>query len=189
MDVRLAWLVCFDVDIICQLQRSSQPDQDNLSKCCQSQSDFVVRQRRRQRDILHRDCQRREHDNSPVRSLEDNFCWCWGQKDKYLPLIFNGSSWSIELFIVLQRSFVIFFWQTRTWWRDCSEETDNLRASQVCWQNRKHTLWRRGGERILNVNGDGCDRKKIAGRRIRRELKIRESEKLEDDNHNNSPCN
>ena len=48
---------------------------------------------------------------------------------------------------------------------------------------------RRGGERILNVNGDGCDRKKIAGRRIRRELKIRESEKLEDDNHNNSLCN
>ena len=44
-------------------------------------------------------------------------------------------------------------------------------------------------QRILNVNGDGCDRKKIAGRRIRRELKIRESEKLEDDNHNNSLCN
>ena len=47
----------------------------------------------------------------------------------------------------------------------------------------------RRGERILNVNGDGCDRKKIAGRRIRRELKIRESEKLEDNNHNNSPRN
>ena len=78
--------------------------------------------------------------------------------------------------------------------RDCSpgerrEETDNLGASQVWWQNRKHTLCRRREERILNVNGDGCDRKKIAGRRIRRELKIRESEKLEDDNHNNSPCN
>ena len=53
----------------------------------------------------------------------------------------------------------------------------------------KHQLWQRREERILNVNGDGCDRKKIAGRRIRRELKIRESEILEDDNHNNSPRN
>ena len=48
----------------------------------------------------------REHDNSPVRWVGKHFCWCWGQKDKYLPLIFNGSSWSIELFIVLQRSSV-----------------------------------------------------------------------------------
>ena len=94
-------------------------------------------------------------------------------------MIFNGSSWSIELFIVLQRSFVIFFWQTREWWRESCEQTDNLGASQALWQNRKHTAWWRREERILNVNGDGCDRKKIAGRRIRRELKIRESEKLE----------
>ena len=52
----------------------------------------------------------------------------------------------------------------------------------------KHQLWRRREERILNVNGDGCDRKKIAGRRIRRELKIRESEKVEHNNHNNPPA-
>ena len=89
---------------------------------------------------------------------------------------------------------LVFSGNTGKWWRDSwrgerREETDNLGASEVFWQNRKHQLWPRREERILNVNGDGCDRKKIAGRRIRRELKIRESEKLEDDNHNNSPCN